>query len=147
MQGLYLNQKNKPKITFFSGWKEVEEIFMQSLQAQQIFGFGSTLQFANLDRKFFDWYEKELFQKKTIFYDLLTADSQTTIDSTKKRLGKLYEAKLLPKQFKSLPSNILIWDDNIALLTFQEPIFGTVLTNPVIRETLQTFFQALWQAL
>jgi hypothetical protein len=58
----------------------------------------------------------------------------------KEILRELYDATLLPKKYNDIPTNILIWENNIALIDFSQPIFGTVLSNVSLAKTFQILF-------
>ena len=64
----------------------------------------------------------------------------------KEILRGFYEAHFLPQKYKDFPTDMLIWDDNIALITLEEPIFGTVLTNKLLAQTSKIIFDVLWSA-
>jgi sugar-specific transcriptional regulator TrmB len=145
LRELYTAQKNKPKIRFFSGLEEVQEIYRQSLTAEKIFGIGSTQHLESLDKKFFDWYVKELNSRKIIFDDLLHSSAQQGTAQIMKTA--LHSIRLLPPHHKDVPTDILIWGDNIALITLEKPIFGTIITNPALAKTFKTIFAILWEKL
>jgi sugar-specific transcriptional regulator TrmB len=147
LRALYTIQKNKPKIRFFEGWEEVKEIYLLTLQAKKIIAIGSTLQMSKIDEKFTKYYLKQLAEKKIIFYDILTSASQTTMPQIKNFLGSLHEAKFLPTKYPDLPTDILLWDDNIAIVALHEPIFGTILTNSLLANSFKTIFEVLWEHL
>lgn len=62
-------------------------------------------------------------------------------------LRGLYEARYLPSEHQDFPTDLLIWKDNVALITLQEPIFGTILTNPLLAKTFRIIFSNLWKGL
>lgn len=145
LRELYTSQKNKPKIRFFAGWSEVREIYMQTLSAEKVRFIGSTEDLAAIDQKFFIWYNEELKKRRIIVDDLLnsTAEGKTAgqIEAMK---DALHTIKFLPQRHKDLPTEIIIWDDNIALVTLQKPIFGTIITNPALAKTFRALFSMLW---
>lgn len=145
LQTLYRSQSNKPKIQFFEGWTEVKEIFLESLKAKKITAFGSALQLEKIDKKFFDNYQKEVGRNKIIFYDLLTNNSISTLPIITKEIGKLYEVKLLQKKYDYIPTNLLLWDQNIALIALTEPVFGTILNNEPLAKTFGAIFEMIWE--
>jgi sugar-specific transcriptional regulator TrmB len=147
LRNYYLNQKNKPKVRFFEGWKEVKNIYDETLQAKKIVGIGSTLHMSQIDSKFTEYYQKELAKKKIIFYDILTSASKITLPQIKILLGGLHQARFLPSRYKDLPTDILLWEQNIALVTFKEPVFGTIITNDFLTQTFGVIFQVLWETL
>ena len=53
----------------------------------------------------------------------------------------MYDFKILPEKYSDFPTDILVWNDNIALITLTEPIFGTVITNPTLAQTFKYIFE------
>jgi hypothetical protein len=51
---------------------------------------------------------------------------------------------LLSAENKDLPTDILIWDDSVALISLSQPIFGTVLTNKYLAQTFKGLFFLIW---
>lgn len=148
LRALYTTQKNKPKIRFYEGLEEVKEIYWQSLEAEEIRAIGSTKQLSDLDSQFFIRYQKEVAKRGIVFYDILThASGEKAVQETKSILKGLYDVELLLPQYKDIPTDILLWQDSIALITLQEPIFGTVLTNPLLAQTFKTIFSVMWEKL
>lgn len=145
LQGLLGAQKNKPQIRFFEGWDEVKTIYEQTLEAEKIIAIGSTEKLSNLELKFFSWYTNELAKRKIIFNDILTHASKAhSAEEIKRVRGALHQIKFLPERFKDTPTDILIWNNHIALIVLEEPIFGTILTSQVFVQTFKTIFEILW---
>jgi sugar-specific transcriptional regulator TrmB len=148
LRALYATKMNKPKIKFYDGWEEVKQIYWQSLNAEKIYGLGSTEKLSALEPEFLKKYEKELSRRKIIFYDLLTLASK---DRTAKFLaearGSLHEIKFLPQKYGDAPTDILIWRDTVALVTLDAPVFGTILTSPTLYKTFALIFDMLWEKL
>ncbi len=148
LRGLYTTQENKPKIRFYDGIEQVKELFMQILPTKELLGIASTKQLFPLDPKFFEWYRLLLAEKGVILRDILTADSgDVAYQSTKTLMKGFYEARVLPQEYENFPTDILIWDNNIALITSTEPVFGTILTNPALAKTFRTLFEFMWKSL
>ncbi len=145
LRGLYRTQKNKPKITFYEGFEQVREIYWQSLAAKQIYAIGSTKELTDRDSAFFDTYISEIQERGIILHDILSYDSRVSQvgPKTKEILRGLYNEKYLPAKILELPTDILIWDDTVALITLREPIFGTVLTNPLLAQTFRILFDVI----
>jgi hypothetical protein len=53
----------------------------------------------------------------------------------------------LPERYKDLPTDILVWDDNVALITLEEPYFGTVLHNAPLAQTMRMILGLLGERL
>jgi sugar-specific transcriptional regulator TrmB len=148
LRELYTAQKNKPKIRFFSGPEEIQELYRQTLTAEKLFGFVDAEKFFTVLGKFGEWYIEEIHKRKIIFDDIFTAASQgKSTERVEELRGALHTIKFLPPRYKDAPTDILIWGDNIALVTLEKPIFGTIITNPALARTFKTIFAILWENL
>ncbi len=144
LRGLYTIQKNKPKIRFYDGLAQVKEIYNESLRAKEICAIGSIKQLFALDEEFFKNYQKEVWDRGIVYRDILTlASNGESLRYVKETIRGLYSIKFLPESENDLPTDILMWDDNIALITLKEPIFGTVLSNELMAQTFKAIFKVL----
>lgn len=148
LRGLYATHQNKPIIRFFDGFEQVKEIYYMTLSSQEVFGLGSTNELNRQEEEFYSKWLKEVKKKNIVFHDILSYPSGSeTAPEMKEILRGLYEYNLMPREFHDFPTDILIWDDNIALLCFDKPVFGTVVTNATLATTFKIIFQALWKYL
>lgn len=148
LRALYTTQKNKPEIRFYDGFEQVKQIYLQTLSAKEILGVASTEKLFDLSPKFFDKYRKEVKKRGIDFRDIVTYKSgEKSGPKAKKELRGFYELKLLPKRYEDIPTDILIWDDNVALIVIDKPVFGTVLTNKHMAQTFRILFDLSWQKL
>lgn len=146
LRALYTTQKNKPKIRFYEGVDGIQEIYHQTLSAKKLHGISSTEQMRTLMPDFFDAYLLDLVRHKIVLRDLLSDASRKIVGpQTKKVLGDLYDMRYFPSGYEDFPTDMLIWDDHVALITFEEPIFGTVLTNATLARTFVILFETMWQ--
>ena len=148
LRDFYTTQKNKPKIRFFSGWEEVKEVFILALEAKKILTLGSTETVAKIDKKFLDWYPRELEKRKIIFDEIsMFSAKDKTAQEIKKIRGALLTIKFLPEEFGDQPMDIFIWDDNIAFMALSEPIFATLITDAPLVKAIKIMHRALWEKL
>jgi len=148
LRELYTTQKNKPKIRFYNGLEEVHEIYRQTLTAEKLIAIVDGEKFFSTLGKFGDWYIKELHRRKIIFDDIFTASSQgKSAERVKELRGALHAIKFLPPRCKDAPTDILIWGDNVALITLEKPVFGTIITSESISQTFKTLFYFIWEEL
>ena len=149
LQALHKNQKNKPVIQFFEGEKGLLELYEKSASAKEaIYAIGSTEKMEAALPGFLEKYQRQVKKKGIIFHDLLSHTARgKTREIIKNILGALYEQKFLPKQYGDIPTDILIWDDNAAFITFEEPFFGTFITNEHLADTFRMLFKIIWTAL
>lgn len=148
LRGIFSLQKNKPKIKYYEGLEQVKKIYLETLSAKKIYGLGSTKMLSDLAPELYNYYLKQLKNKDIVFHDILTAASRAKgAPEMKDALKVLYDAKFLPNEYGDQPTDMLIWDDNIALITLEEPIFGTVITSPLIAKTFGIMFDVMWKNL
>lgn len=144
LRALYTTQKNKPSFRFFEGFEEVKQIYDMTLSSESIYATGSTDKLYDLDPKFFESYVKKVNEKKIIFYDLLPAVAkQKSGEMIRGLTNSLYDVKFLPDQYKENLTDLLIWEDNIALIALDEPVFGTIITNPPLAQTFKTLLKII----
>jgi sugar-specific transcriptional regulator TrmB len=144
LDALYTTQKNKPIFRFYDSWQEVKSIYDLSLKAKKIYAFGSTERLVALDKDFFEMYIKNIKKKLIIFQDLLTADSIKSANLIKSIENVDYNIKFLPQEYSENITDMLIWDENLALISLEEPIFGTLITSKPLSSTLKTILQLIW---
>lgn len=148
LRALYTTQKNKPKVRFYDGLEEVKEIYAQVVTAEEVFGIGSIKSLASLDPAFWLHILKEYKKNNVIFHDILTnVSAEKESEEMQRVLGGLYDFRLLPKEEGDQPTDTLIFGDNVALITLQEPIFGTVLTSPLLAKTFRVMWRTMHRSL
>lgn|SRR3990167_398192 len=150
LRAFHTIQKNKPKIKFYDGMEQIKEIYWQSLSVKNkiIHAVGSTKYLSELLPEFYTRFFDEIHQRGIVLNDLLTVGSgEQALPEARDILKGMYNAQLLPAKYKDFPTDLLIWDGNVALITLQEPIFGTVLTNALLAESFRTMFQIMWDGI
>lgn len=144
LEALYVTVKNKPTFRFFDGWKEVREIYNITLSAKEVYATGSTEKLLEIENGFFENYLKQVKKKGVNFFDLLKkSENEKSSDLIKNVAGELYSVKFLPENFTGEITDILVWDDNLALIALEEPIFGTIITNKPFAETFKNILKIL----
>ncbi|MDD5437666.1 MAG: helix-turn-helix domain-containing protein [Patescibacteria group bacterium] len=145
LRGLYVSHKNKPQIQFFDGSEEVKNVYRLSLQSQAILGIGSTERIRKAMPDFLEWYLKEVKKRGIVFRDILSGPSADKAIPLAKAIAKaLYEAKTFSVREGEASMDILVWDDSVGFVTFDEPIFGTVITSQPFATMFRMLFNALW---
>lgn len=145
LRALYTVQKNKPKIRFYDGFEQVKEIYWQATNTDKLLALGSTKYLTENDPAFFRAWEKAIAQKQVVLQDLITNPSQTVgVNETQAILKGLYDFRVLPEKYRDFPTDILVWNNNIALVTLKDPIFGTVITSDLLAQTFRYVLEMLW---
>ncbi len=148
LRDFYTTQKNKPNIRFFSGWEEVKELFLMVLGAKKLYALGSSEKVSSIDRKFWEYLVGEIKNRKIVFDDILMASAkEKTAREIKTLQGALYTVKFLPEKFGDRPMDLFIWDNNIAFMALNEPIFGTLITDEALASVIKLMFSAVWEKL
>ena len=147
LRALAAIEKNKPSVRFFSGWEEVKELYKLSLLTEECWGLGSLNKLDEVDTKFLDWYKREVAHRKIIYHDVVSRASEKGAKEWREAVGALYTAKLLPAKYPDFNTDILIWDDKIAVVVLEPPIFGTLITSPHLAKTFKTVCTALRESI
>ncbi|OGL71845.1 hypothetical protein A3C17_01900 [Candidatus Uhrbacteria bacterium RIFCSPHIGHO2_02_FULL_53_13] len=148
LRALHVTQKNKPKIQFYDGWESAKGIYRQATHSKEITAIGSTKRLADLDSAFFSDFEKTLKEKGIVLHDILTPNSREIAEhTTKPTLKGLYDFVYFPSNAEDTLTDILIWDDHVALMALEAPIFGTVITNTYIAQSFRMIASTLLHAL
>jgi sugar-specific transcriptional regulator TrmB len=146
LRGLYKTQKNKPLIRFFDGWGEVKNIYDMTLNTESLYATGSTEKLQKIDPIYFEKYFKILEKNKVMVRDLLSPSSKNkSVKTIREIRNSLHQIKFIPERFEETETDILVWDDNVALISLDEPIFGTVITNPPLAKTITTLIKVIWE--
>lgn len=147
LRALHKKKKNKPVIHFYDGWSEVKDIYTKSLKAEEVYWIGSTESLANQDKKFFSQYQREVKRRGIIGHDILPEAARgKTGDEIRKILGALYEQRFVPEEYGDIETDMIIWDDNIGLISFDKPVFGTLITNKKLADTFRILFKLSWES-
>lgn len=149
LRSLYATQKNKPTIKYYEGAEQVKEIFYEMLEAKSVYGIASTKKLYDaLGWEFFTTYIKKMRDRNIILHDILTEDSVATSAKTPIELLRgLYDTRVLPKDTENLAVDILVWNDKVALISTEAPVFGTLIKNQAIASVLKVMFNLSWKQL
>jgi hypothetical protein len=92
-------------------------------------------------------YRKETIRKGVFVQDILTQASAASIsEKTKETMGIYYDYRVFEQKYEDMPTSIRIWDDNVALISFETPAFGTVITNAALARTFKVMFETIWRS-
>ena len=149
LRALFVSQKNKPSIRFFEGVEQSKQIFYEMLEAKEVLGIASTKKLYDaFGGEFFEKYIAQMQDKKIVLRDILTKESVNTSALTPTRLLRsLYEFRVLPEATRDIPVDILIWNDKVAFLSVDAPVYGTLIQNAAIAEMMRIVFELSWKQL
>lgn len=147
IRAMFAATTNKPTIRFYDGKKEIQEIYRASLDADEIFAIGSTSRLQEVMPEFLPWYFAQLRKRRVMLHDIVSSPSRSTTRNVAQIVLSEYAPKFLPEKYGDLPTDILVWDDNVALISLEEPYFGTVLKNAPLAQTMKMIFTVLGERL
>jgi predicted transcriptional regulator len=148
LRGLRNVQKNKPTIRFFDGITQIQEIYWLSLEAKEIIALGSTNRLYALFPEFMGRWVQEVKKRQIIIRDIVTFPSRDQVlRYMSEALKGSYDARILPMKYGELSTDLLLWNDNIALITLEEPYFGTILTNAQLTKTFKIMLELIRERL
>jgi sugar-specific transcriptional regulator TrmB len=147
IRAMFSEKTNKPSVRFYDGKKEIQEIYRASLDAGEVFAVGSTARLQEVMPEFLPWYFAQLKKRRVALYDIVSASSRLITRDVARVALTDYAPKFLPERYKDLPTDILVWDDNVALITLEEPYFGTVLHNAPLAQTMRMILGLLGERL
>ena len=147
LHALYKNQKNKPTIKFLYGIEEIKDLFTSTWGKEKMqFVLSTNILFETYPEAFLK-YRNETKKKGIFVQDILTQKSAVSISKkTKEAMGIHYDYRLFEQKYDDMPTSIRIWDDNVALISFESPAFGTVITNPALARTFKVMFETIWKS-
>lgn len=150
LQALYKNSTNKPVIKFYDGILEISQIFEDIIfmREKKLIAFASIKKlFSKMPLSFPIKIQRAIKQKEIFFQEILTLDSKKDAEEAKINMSPYYDYKILSEKYPDFPTDILVWDDSLALITLSEPEFGVVLTNKSLADTYRTHFKIMWNSL
>lgn len=147
LQALLGSQSHKPRIRFYDGTEEVKQLYLEILAAERVRAIGSVKAFFDFDEEFAKYFTFEIKKRRIIFSDILTHASREKKEFIGSTIGSIYEARFLPFQSEDVPTDLLSWDDNLAIIALKQPVFGTLLTNTFLAQTFRVIFDVLWEKL
>jgi len=146
LRALYKAEKNKPVIKFHYGMDQVKNIFTRVEGSKEILFILSTDTMFETSPRFTKKYREEIAKKGVFFRDILTYKSGVTISKkTKETMKGYYDFRLLEKKYEDMPTSIRIWNDTVVLISLDEPVFGTEITNKSLASTFRVIFESLWE--
>lgn len=71
----------------------------------------------------------------------MTKETFLNLDKT-----RLVERRIIEREKFSLPAEILVWDNTVALISLKTKIIATIVENKDIAQTFKTLFEFIWES-
>lgn len=151
LEVLYKSAKQKPSIRFYEGSEEIKQIFEDILNSKEkdVAGFASTKRlFEVVSDTYMKYFGKEMYKRRIFLRDILSTSSAGSAAKSAERIGAYYKHRFVSdKEGGDFPTDILVWDDCVAIIVFEPQVFATVIENKPLADTYRLQFNIMWKAL
>ncbi|EKD64546.1 MAG: Transcriptional regulator, TrmB [uncultured bacterium] len=151
LRALHKKSTNKPIVKFYEGIEEIKQIYEDILKTKvkEVLAFASTARlFAKIPDYFQTRFQKVLVKREVFLRAILSYESGKKVaPEQKEQMRPYYDYRLIDKKYGDLPTDFLVWDDSLAIIVIDDPVFGTVLENKHLADTYRAQFENMWQAL
>jgi HTH-type transcriptional regulator, sugar sensing transcriptional regulator len=149
LQALYKKSPGKPVVKFYEGVPEVGKIFdaITAMEGDLLCAFASLTKLFTLMPEIPTRVQRAVKEKKIIFQEIVTPESAEAAEKARGAMTPFHEYRVLPEKYADFPTDILVWDDSVALITLAEPVFGVVITSKPLADTYRLHFEMMWEGL
>lgn len=138
---------NKPRITFYEGVEELRTLYMASLETK-----GDILNYFMPERLYDyykeDWYQSEFIRernKRGITIKVIMPDSPLAREFVRTAPEHNRMTRIIPSKDLFFESEIYIYDDKMAVFSFEEDIAFLIQSEDVVR-TQKVIFDLAWNS-
>lgn len=125
LEAMYTNQKHKPRISFYDGWDEIQQVFIETYNSTAVMFVGSVSDFVTKE-PIFAVYQQELKKRQIAYREL--------------DLGIVSRGTVANEQAGTL---FLLWNDCLSIITLQDTAFATTIKHKTIADTFHFLFRVL----
>ncbi len=140
----------KPTIRHFEGIDGVKEVYKDTLETAKDLDEPIKVIVSDYDSKEFDEYLRRYYVPKRAKRGI----KSKVISPTKPTKEKLEEDKKLLKERRyisreefAVPTEIDIYNDKVALISFKEKLIGVIIENKDYAQTMNKIFDQMWEKL
>ncbi len=148
LESSYLLQTTKPGITYFEDLTGIKKIFDDIYSPKDEVVYGA-VDFEKANQAIPDYIQKKLIPLRInnkVFANSFIADSPTAREVSKKDEISLRKSVLLNKEKYPLPAEIDVYDNKIAMLSFEKGKFvGVLIENKDLATTLKSIFKLAFE--
>lgn len=138
LEALYNKREGKPKIKFYDGLEQVKDLLREHYDVEEAYSIGSAKNFWDLDEEYFKERTKVLRENGVIWHDIMPHASKEGIgEDILDTLGGLYDVTFLPEKFGDMSAVFYIWENKVAIVHIDQPVFATVIINKNAADSLR----------
>ncbi len=133
-----------PKVNYFEGVDGIKTIYQDTLTAKT-----EILNFCNsrVIREFWPEYDEEYVLgrvKRKIYLRGIAPDDEYGKKVTKEDTSMLREIRLVPRRRYNFSNDVNVYDDKVAIISFQFEPIGMIIENAEIADTQRMIFKMAW---
>ncbi|HEY9583314.1 MAG TPA: helix-turn-helix domain-containing protein [Candidatus Paceibacterota bacterium] len=135
---------HRPAVRSFEGVEGLKKIYESIVNddASEVLVIRSPLDEGLLTRDYFEAYAKRRADRSIKTRIISNKDITPELKETDEKFER--ERRFWPDL--DIPSEIDIWGNKVALISFKDAVIGTVIENASITETMKKLFEKVWQA-
>lgn len=141
---VYNLNSGRPNVTFYEGVDGIKKIYKEILlDGQEVFAIKSvhdsdTVEVTGLKQ---ENYKKRI--ESGIKTTLLAPEGHQSLEYVAKNNNKLFVGYSISKEKLSIPAQILVYGDKVAIVDFKDEIITTLIENPDVATSIKTIFNLL----
>lgn len=142
---IYNTKKEKPKVKYYQGEKEVRELYGRIFREKEVDMYGSI---GAIEKALPDIIalSKEMIKKHgTKIREILQAD-ENSIKYSKQKFPDYHKVKIIDKKV-SLPTDNIIFGNKLAIFSYKDEPSAVVIEDGDVVITYRTMFEIVWEAI
>lgn len=143
LMAIYNKSSNKPRVSFYEGIDGIKEIYADTLiEGENIIGWSDYDHMKlGLGDSYFKYYPEER-TKRGMSYTAIARDCKTTRETIKIDKNVNRQTKLMGET--ELRTEINIYGDKVALMSFHDNPVGVLIDDKNISQTLRVIWKEMW---
>lgn len=147
MMSIYNAQENKPKVFFYEGKDEVQNMYMDTIrEGKPIFNYTSII---NLYQFLDESWVRDYIKQRTaarVKTRIIAVDSPEAREWAKNAQGELRQIKLIKAERVNFSADVQIYGNKVIITTYKKNIFGLMIEDDNVAALQKMAFELMWQA-
>jgi sugar-specific transcriptional regulator TrmB len=147
MMSLYNTQENRPKVFFYEGKDEVQNMYIDTIRTgKPIMNYTSIIDlYKYLDESWVREYIK-LRTEAGVKTRIIAVDSLEARVWAKEAQAQLRQIKLIPVKDANFSADVQIYGNKVIMTTYKKNLFGLVVEDDNIANLQKMAFELMWAA-
>ncbi len=134
-----------PRIRYFEGIEGIKKIYEDTLTSKtEILNYANSAEIRKHWPEYDEEYVKQRFDKKIHLRGIAPLDDQgKKVQSEDAKYNR--EIRLIPGEQFNFTNEINVYDDKVAIISFNDELIGTIIESPAIANTQRAIFNMSWE--